>query len=111
MLVYTKARVVAPSFLFTVGTVPGVIVTLLAFLRLTSFLSLNKGLEHGLHEGHVETLADPYKDRIPLPSVPNYQDPDLSRHLIQTGTNAPNGQESFHKGKGMKLSFPTIVME
>jgi hypothetical protein len=25
-------------------------------------------------QGCVETLADPYKGRIPLPSVPNYQD-------------------------------------
>jgi hypothetical protein len=60
----------------------------------------------------VETLADPYKGRIPLPSVPNYQEQDLSCHLIRTGTNTtPDGQESFLNGKRMKLSFPTIVTE
>jgi hypothetical protein len=60
----------------------------------------------------VETLADPYKGRIPLPSVPNYQEQDLSRHLIQTGTNTPpNGQEAFPNGERMKLFFPTIVTE
>jgi hypothetical protein len=32
----------------------------------------------------VETLADQYKGRIPLPSVPNYRDQDLSCHLIRT---------------------------
>jgi hypothetical protein len=62
-------------------------------------------------QGCVETLADPYKERIPLPSVPNEQDQDFSRHLIQMGTNTPNGQESLHNGKRMKLSFPTIVTE
>jgi hypothetical protein len=51
-------------------------------------------------QGCVETLADPYKRRIPLPSVPNYQDRDLSRHLIRTGTNThPNGQEAFPNGE------------
>ncbi len=49
--------------------------------------------------GCVETLADPYKGRIPLHSVPNYQDQDISCHLIQMGTNTPNGQESFHNRK------------
>jgi hypothetical protein len=54
MLVYTKSRVAVPSFLFTVGTVTGVIVTLLALLRLTSFLlAFLISLEHGLHEGHA----------------------------------------------------------
>ncbi len=33
-------------------------------------------------QGCVETLADPYKGRIPLPSVPNYQEQALSCHLI-----------------------------
>ncbi len=57
-LVYTKTRVVAPSFLFTpVGTVTGDIVTLLLLLKLTSFLSLYIGLKHGQHEGH--TLITP----------------------------------------------------
>jgi hypothetical protein len=63
-------------------------------------------------QGCVETLADPYKGRIPLPSVPNYQEQDLSRHLIQTDINTPpNGQEAFPNGERMKLSFPTIVTE
>jgi hypothetical protein len=52
--VYTKSRVVVPSSLFTVGTVTGVIVTFLTFLRLTGFLlALYISLEHGLHEGHA----------------------------------------------------------
>ncbi len=43
-----------PSFLFTVGTVTGVIVTFLTFLRLTGFfLAFHISLEHGLHEGHA----------------------------------------------------------
>ncbi len=29
-------------------------------------------------QGCVESLADPYKGRIPLPSVPYYQDQDLA---------------------------------
>ncbi len=52
-LVYTKTCVVTPSFLFPVGTVTGVIVTLFLLLSLTSFLSLNIGLKHDLHEGHT----------------------------------------------------------
>jgi hypothetical protein len=44
--------IVLPSFLFTVKTVTGVIVTHLMLLRLTSFLSLLIGLKHDLHEGH-----------------------------------------------------------
>jgi hypothetical protein len=60
----------------------------------------------------VETLANPYKGGIPLPSAPNYQEQDLFRHLIQTSTNTPpNGQEAFPNGEHMKLSFPTIVTE
>jgi hypothetical protein len=54
MLVYTKSRVAVPSFLFTIGTVTGVIVTFLTFLRLTGFLlDFYMSLEHGLHEGHA----------------------------------------------------------
>jgi hypothetical protein len=53
MLVYTEARVVISGSLFTVGTVTGVIVMLLVPLRLTSFLILYKGLEHGLHKSHA----------------------------------------------------------
>jgi hypothetical protein len=37
-LVYAKSRIAVPRFLFTVGTITGVIVTLLALLRLTGFL-------------------------------------------------------------------------
>ncbi len=63
-------------------------------------------------QGCVETLADPYKGRIPLPSVPTYQEQDLSRHLIRTGNNTtPNGQDTFPNGERMKLSYPTIVKE
>ena len=54
MLVYTKSCVAVPSFLFTIGTVTGVIVMFLTFLRLTGFLlAFYISLEHGLHEGHV----------------------------------------------------------
>jgi hypothetical protein len=54
MLVYTKSRVALPSFLFTVGTVTGVVVIFLTFLRLTSFfLAFYISLVHGLHEGHA----------------------------------------------------------
>jgi hypothetical protein len=61
---------------------------------------------------NVETLADPYKGRIPLPSVPNYQEQVLTCHLIQTDINTPpNRQEAFLNGERMKLSFPTIVTE
>jgi hypothetical protein len=63
-------------------------------------------------QGCVETLADPYKGRIPLPSVPNYLEQDFSRHLIRMGTNTPpNGQEAFPNGECMKLSFPKIATE
>jgi hypothetical protein len=50
--VYTKTCVAGPSSLFSVGTVTRVMITLLVLLRLTSFLSLYIGLEHGLHKCH-----------------------------------------------------------
>ncbi len=54
MLVYTKSHVAVPSFLFAVGTVTGVVVTFLMFLRLTGFLlAFHISLKHGLHEGHA----------------------------------------------------------
>ncbi len=53
MLVYTKTCVTTPCFLFTIGTVTSVIVTILELLRLISFLSLHIGLKHGLHKGHA----------------------------------------------------------
>jgi hypothetical protein len=54
MLVYTKSHVVVPSFQFTVRTVIGVIVELLAPLKLTGFLlAFCISLKHGLHEGHA----------------------------------------------------------
>jgi hypothetical protein len=54
MLVYTKSHVPAPTFLFTVGTVTGVAIVLLALHRLTGFLiGLYIGLKHGLHKGHA----------------------------------------------------------
>jgi hypothetical protein len=63
-------------------------------------------------QGYVETLSDPYKGKIPLPSVPHCQDQDLARHLIQTGTiTPPNEQESFLNEKRMKLFSPTILTE
>ncbi len=62
-------------------------------------------------QGCVKTLADPYKGRIPLTSVPKCQDWDFSCHLIWMGANTPNGQESFHNWKCMKQSFPKTVTE
>ncbi len=54
MLVYILLHVAVPSFLFTIGTVTGLIVTFLSFLRLTSFFqAFHISLEHGLHEGHA----------------------------------------------------------
>jgi hypothetical protein len=54
MLAYSKSCVVVPSFLFTVRTVTGLIVTPLVLLRLTSFLlALRIRFKHGLHEGHA----------------------------------------------------------
>jgi hypothetical protein len=54
MLVYTKSCVAIPSFLFTVRTVTGVIITLLVLLRLTSFLlAFRISLEHVLHKSHA----------------------------------------------------------
>jgi hypothetical protein len=54
MLVYTKSRVAVPSSLFAVGTVTGVIVTFLTFLRLTGFLlAFCISLKCGLHEGRA----------------------------------------------------------
>ena len=54
MLVYIYPRIAVPSFLFTIGTVTGVIVTFLTFHRLTGFfLAFYISLENGLHEGHA----------------------------------------------------------
>jgi hypothetical protein len=54
MLVYTKSCVAVPSFLFTIGTVTGVIGTFLMLLRFAGFLlAFRISLEHGLHEGHA----------------------------------------------------------
>jgi hypothetical protein len=54
MLVYTKSGVAVPSSLFTIGTVTGVIVTFLTFLKPSGFLlAFYISLEHGLHEGRA----------------------------------------------------------
>jgi hypothetical protein len=51
---YPESHVAVPSFLFTVGIITGVTVTLLMLLRLTSFLiGLYIGLKHDLHKGHA----------------------------------------------------------
>jgi hypothetical protein len=53
-LVSILPRVAVPIFLFTIGTVTGVVVTFHTFLRLTGFLlAFHISLEHGLHEGHA----------------------------------------------------------
>jgi hypothetical protein len=62
-------------------------------------------------EAGVENIADPYKGRIPLPSVLNYQDQDLSCHLIQMGTNTPKEQESFHNRTCTKQFFQQSLTE
>jgi hypothetical protein len=54
MLVYTKSHVTVPSFLFTLGTVTGVIIALLVLLRLTGFLlAFHISLKHVLHKSHA----------------------------------------------------------
>jgi hypothetical protein len=54
MLVYIQLRVTVPSFLFTIGTVTGVVVTFLRLLRLTGFLlAFYISLECGLHEDYA----------------------------------------------------------
>ncbi len=54
MSVYTNSCVAVPSFLFTVRTFTGVIITLLAGLRLTGFLfGFCKSLGHMLHKCHA----------------------------------------------------------
>jgi hypothetical protein len=54
MLVYTKSGVAIPSFLFTVGTVTGVVIAPLALLRLTGFLlAFHMSLKHGLQKSHA----------------------------------------------------------
>jgi hypothetical protein len=54
MLVYTKSHVAIPNFLIAVGTVTGVVVTFLTFLKLTGFLlGFHISLKHGLHDGHA----------------------------------------------------------
>ncbi len=60
----------------------------------------------------AETLGDPYKGQIPLPSVPNYQARDLTCHLTRT-TNTPNlnRHEYFPNGNHMTQSYPTIFTE
>ena len=59
MLVYILSRVAVLSFLFIIGTVTGVVVTFLMFLRLTgSLLAIHINLEHGLHEVHTLIAPD-----------------------------------------------------
>ncbi len=54
MLFYTKSHVAVPSFLFTVGTVTGVIFAPLALLRHAGFLlAFCKSLQHGLHKSRA----------------------------------------------------------
>ncbi len=43
--------------------------------------SLPRAAKPSTRRGCAETLGDPYKGRIPLPSVPYYRARDLSRHL------------------------------
>ncbi len=61
MLVHTKSHVAIPSFLFTVGTVIGIIIALCVLLRLTGFLiGFCINLEHVLHKGHALIVPKPF---------------------------------------------------
>ena len=67
-----------------------------------------------LGEGVLKHLGDPYKGRIPLPSVPYYRARDLSRHLTRmANSNTPNlnEREYFPNGNRMSQSYLTIVTE
>ena len=74
--------------------------------------SLPRAAKPSTWRGCAETLGDPYKGRIPLPSVPYYRARDLSRHLTRTA-NTPNlnGHEYFPNGNHMIPSHPQIVTE
>jgi hypothetical protein len=73
--------------------------------------SLPRAAKPSTRRGCAETLGDPYKGRIPLPSVPYYRARDLSRHLTRTDTTTLNGHEYFPNGNSMSQSYPTIVTE
>ena len=74
--------------------------------------SLPRAAKPSTQRGCAETLGDPYKGRIPLPSVPYYRARDLSRHLTRTA-NTPNlnRHEYFPNGNHMIPSHPQIVTE
>jgi hypothetical protein len=64
-------------------------------------------------QGCAETLADPYKGKIPLARVNAFQKPFASRQVIQQDT--PNirmaNQYLKHTETCMKYSFPPITTE
>ncbi len=53
-------------------------------------------------QGCVETLGDPYRSKTPLPSVPNYQEPDLSHHLIWN-MKKPDAEKITRRRKSQTL--------
>jgi hypothetical protein len=65
---------------------------------------------HG--KNSVQTLGDLYRGKTPLPSVPNYQEQNLSHHLIQTDTSNRYKYFPFQANRNhMKLSQPIIATE
>jgi hypothetical protein len=62
---------------------------------------------------HAETLADPYKGKIPLARVKAFQEPFASHQVIQQDT--PNNRRANqclkHTETCMKYSFPPIATE
>jgi hypothetical protein len=64
-------------------------------------------------QGCAETLADPYKGKVPLPRVKSFQEPFASRQDIQR--NTPNtrriNQYLERIETPMKYSFPRITTE
>jgi hypothetical protein len=99
MLVYTKSRVPVPSFLFAVGTVTGVIVTFLMFLRLTSFLlAFHISLEHGLHEGHALTAPNFFVGLLGLRGLTYCCLEGLSLAVIATAVQGVMGLEGTAVG-------------
>ncbi len=61
---------------------------------------------------NAETLADPYKGKIPLPRVPNYQELFASRHPNTWNAKANQYLEQSPKTHNHRIhSFPPIATE
>jgi hypothetical protein len=57
----------------------------------------------------VETLGDPYRSKTPLPSVPNYWEPDLSCHLIWN-MKKPDAEKITRRWKSQTLKKPSTPL-